>query len=148
MTTLLGPVLAVALMSQLHGGTIQGKVVDEAGKPVLGAQVVFFVPPPLDGNADPVEVQTNTKQGGQFRLATPLLGRDYILRANIWAYQPGSAIAAVPGYRPAAALGSQQEISYRNSGLIMRLHFGRDVDRSSRAAIGRKTRGSRRTPVS
>ena len=30
----------------------------------------------------------------------------------------------------------------------MRLHFGRDSERSRRAAMGRKTRGERRMPVS
>ena len=45
-------------------------------------------------------------------------------------------------------LGSRQEMVYRDWGLMMRLHFGSDVDRSRRAAIGRKSRGKRRTPVS
>ena len=46
------------------------------------------------------------------------------------------------------ALGSLQEIVYRDWGPMMRLHFGSDVDRSRRAAIGRKSRGKMRTPVS
>jgi hypothetical protein len=104
MTAIIGPILAMALVAQLQGDTIRGTVVDDQGKPVVGAQVVFFVPHPLDGNANPSEVRTNTNAAGQFRLATPLVGRDFIRRANIWAYQPGGAIAAVPGYRPASAL--------------------------------------------
>ena len=46
MTTLFGPILATALLAQIQGGTIQGRVVDDQGKPVAGAQVVFFAPPP------------------------------------------------------------------------------------------------------
>ena len=45
-------------------------------------------------------------------------------------------------------IGSPQEIAYRDWGLMMRLHFGSDVDRSRRAAMGRKSRGKMRTPVS
>ena len=44
--------------------------------------------------------------------------------------------------------GSPQKIVYRDSGLMMRLHLGRDVDRSRRAAMERKSRGKMRTPVS
>jgi hypothetical protein len=45
-------------------------------------------------------------------------------------------------------LGSPQEITYLDSGLMMTLHFGRDADRFMRSAMGRKSRGKRRTPVS
>jgi len=100
MTTLLGPLLAAALMSQLQGGPLEGKVVDDQGKPVAGAQVVFFAPPPLEGNVDPVEVRTHTDAGGRFRLTSPLLGRDAMNGVHVWAYRPGSAITAVPSYRP------------------------------------------------
>ena len=34
MTTLLGPILAAALVAQIHGLELQGKVVDDQGKPV------------------------------------------------------------------------------------------------------------------
>ena len=89
MTALFGPILAMALVTQFHGGPLRGTVVDDQAKPVAGAQIVFFVPPTLDGNADPLDVRTNSNASGQFRLATPRLGRDLILRANIWAYQRG-----------------------------------------------------------
>jgi Carboxypeptidase regulatory-like domain len=105
MTTLFGPILAVALMAQIQGGTLEGKVVDEAGKPVVDAQVVFLAPRSLDGDVNPVEVQTHADSGGQFRVTFSPLQRDHILRSNIWAYRPGSAFAAAPGYRMATTLG-------------------------------------------
>lgn len=58
------------------------------------------------------------------------------------------AVQVLTGAQPVSDLGSPQEIVYRDLGLMMRLHFGRDSDRSRRSAMGRKTRGKRRTPVS
>jgi hypothetical protein len=95
-----GPLLATALLAQIQGGTIQGKVVDEQGKPVAGAQVVFFAPSPPEGNVDPVEVRTTTNAAGQFRLTTPPLGRVAMNGVHVLAYQPGSAITAALSYLP------------------------------------------------
>ena len=91
MTTLFGSILATALVAQFQGGTIQGKVVDDQGKPVADAQVVYFAPPGPGLAREPVEVGTKTDAGGQFRLASPPLGRTAWFL--IWAYRPGSAIA-------------------------------------------------------
>ncbi len=63
MTTLFASILAMALVAQIQGGTIQGKVVDDQGKPVADAQVVFFAARHFDGSGDPVEVQTKTDAG-------------------------------------------------------------------------------------
>ena len=75
MTMLFGSILATALVAQIQGGMIQGKVVDDQGKPVADAQVVFFAPRPLAGTGEPVEVATKTDAGGQFRFASPRLQR-------------------------------------------------------------------------
>jgi hypothetical protein len=100
MTTLFGPILATALIAQMQRGTIQGKVVDDLGKPVADARVVFFAPPPPEGKVDPVEVRTNTDAAGQFRLAFPPLGRVGMNEVHVWAFRPGSAITALPSYLP------------------------------------------------
>ena len=55
--------------------TIQGTVVDDQGKPVADAQVVFFAPPPPEAKVDPVEVRAETNAQGQFGLSYPPLGR-------------------------------------------------------------------------
>jgi Carboxypeptidase regulatory-like domain len=100
MTTLFGPILAVALLAQLQGGTIQGKVVDDQSKPVEDAQIIFFAPPPREGGVDPVDVQTTSNTAGQFRLTSPPLGRFAMNGVHVWAYRSGSAITAVPSYLP------------------------------------------------
>ena len=100
MTTLLGSILATALVAQFQGGTIEGKVVDDQRRPVSAAQVVFYAPPPLEGTVDPVEVRTQTDAGGQFRLVSPPLGRTAMTGVHVWAYRPGSAITAAPSYQP------------------------------------------------
>ncbi len=53
MTPLFGSILATALVAQIQGGTIQGKVVDDQRKPVPDVQVVYFVPRPLAGTREP-----------------------------------------------------------------------------------------------
>jgi hypothetical protein len=45
-------------------------------------------------------------------------------------------------------LGSPREIAYLDSGRMMTLHFGRAAYLSRRSAMGRKSRGKRRMPVS
>jgi len=100
MTTLALTFLVAALVAQIQGGPLEGTVVDEQSNPVAGAQVVFFAPPPLEGNVDPVEVRTNTDAGGRFRLTSPPLGRVAMNGVHVWAYRAGSAITAVPSYLP------------------------------------------------
>ena len=104
MMTLFGPLLVAALMAQFQGGMLHGTVVDDRGKPAAGAQVVFHAPAPWGGKAEPVEVRVKTDADGRFRLTTPSLGNVSVIRANVWAYRPGSAITAAPGYQPLAAL--------------------------------------------
>ncbi len=90
MAMLFGSILATALVAQIQGGTIQGKVVDDQGKPVSDAQVVFYAPRPWGSSGEPAEVATKTDAGGQFRLASPRLKRAVF---RLWSYRPGSAIA-------------------------------------------------------
>jgi len=71
MTTLLGSILAAALVAQIQSATIQGKVVDDQGKPVADAQVVQFTPRPWIGSGDSVEVQTKTDAEGHRRCRAP-----------------------------------------------------------------------------
>ena len=92
MTTLFSSLLATALVVQLPGETIQGKVVDDQGKPVADAQVFYVASLLLNGRGDPLEVATTTDAEGQYHLAAPSPKRsDPFL---ICAYRPGSAIAA------------------------------------------------------
>ncbi len=44
MTTLFSSILAAALVTQLQGETVQGKVVDDQGKPVAGQAVAVRRP--------------------------------------------------------------------------------------------------------
>ena len=48
MTMFFGSMLATALVVQVQAGTVQGKVVDDQGKPLADVQVVFFTPADLD----------------------------------------------------------------------------------------------------
>ncbi len=97
MTTFFGSLLATALVTQLQGGMIQGKLVDDQGKPVPDVQVIYFIPRPLDGTKELEEVATKTDAGGQFRLASPLHKRAAF---RLWSYRPGSAIAMSSSYTP------------------------------------------------
>ena len=91
MTTLFGPILAAALFAQIPGATLDGKVVDDQGKPVAGAQVVCFA---FEGKPGPrQEVQTETDATGQFGIRFPW-PRVAMTRAIVWAYRPGLAVAA------------------------------------------------------
>jgi hypothetical protein len=96
MMTLFGPILAAALMAQFQGGPLQGTVVDDQGKPVADAQVVFHARAPWEHERDPVEARTRTDAKGQFRLIVPPLEGIPIIRARVWAYRPGSGITASP----------------------------------------------------
>ena len=86
--SILSPILATALIAQLQGGTIQGKVIDDQGKPVSDVQVIYFTPRPLAGTREPEWVATKTDAAGQFRLASP---RHKRVGFQFWAYRPGSA---------------------------------------------------------
>jgi hypothetical protein len=96
MITLFGPILTVALMAQFQGGTIQGTVVDDQGKPVVNAQVVFCAPAPLEGNLEPLVVQSKTDSEGRYRIATPLAGSGIFSGAYVWVCKPGFALTSAP----------------------------------------------------
>jgi Carboxypeptidase regulatory-like domain len=104
MTTLFGTILATALMAQFQGRTLQGTVVDDQGKPVAEAQVIFHASAPWKGDAEPVEVRAKSDDEGRFRLTTFRMAGVDILDSKVWAYRPGSAIAAVPCRRQPLAL--------------------------------------------
>ena len=104
MTTLLGPLLAVALVAQTQGGMLEGTVVDDRGNPVPGAQVVFRPARRQSGKADPVVVESKTDAEGRFRLTVPPPGRGPTNGTYVWAYRPGLALTAVPSDRMPAAL--------------------------------------------
>src|SRR6516165_291161 len=104
MMTLFGPLLAAALMAQVPGRTLQGTVVDDQGKPVAGAQVIFHVSAPWSDDVEPVEVRAKTDDEGRFRLTTSRMAGVDILDSKFWAYRAGSAIAAVRGRRRPLAL--------------------------------------------
>ena len=99
MMTLFGPILAAALLAQFQGRTLQGTVVDDQGKPVAGAQVIFHAPAPWKGDAEPVEVRAKTDDEGRFRLTTSRMAGIDIFDSKVWAYRSGSAMTAVPGRR-------------------------------------------------
>ena len=98
MTTLFGPILAAALMFQFHGGTLQSTVIDDQGKPVAGAEVVYHAPAPWGSKVGPLEVRAMSDAQGRFRIVAPPRPVN-IRRAGVWAFRPGLAIVAVPGFR-------------------------------------------------
>jgi len=104
MSAFFGPILAAALVGQFQGGTLQGTVVDDQGKPVPGAQVVLHAPAPWGGKVEPVEARATTDAEGRYRLITPSLRGVYLLRARIWAFRPGLAFAALQELPGALAL--------------------------------------------
>jgi hypothetical protein len=104
MMTLFGPIVAAALMAQFQGGPLQGTVVDEQGKPVVDAQVVFHAPAPRENDGGPVEVRAKTDLEGRFRLTTPRLGGVNVGLTKVWADRTGSAITTAPSYHQPLAL--------------------------------------------
>ena len=93
--TLSRPIMAATLMAQRQSGDLEGKVVDEAGNPVVGAQIVFYAPALWRYKVEPVEVRTTTDAEGRFRLITPSLPGVQALAAQLWTYRPGLAISWV-----------------------------------------------------
>ncbi len=97
MLPLLTPILATLLLVQASAGrTVSGDVIDDRGKPVADAQVVFFAPPGAFDTRGPVEVRTKSDAEGKFSLKVPPLGRTVVGEANFLAYRRGMAIAASP----------------------------------------------------
>jgi len=95
MMALLGSLLAAALVTQAQADrSVTGDTVDGQGKPVSGAQVVFYAPPVSYGKGDPVEMPTKSDAKGKFSLKVPPLGRILVNGVNFLAYRPGLAITA------------------------------------------------------
>jgi hypothetical protein len=93
--TFFGPILALVLLGQAQANRgPTGEVVDEQGKPVAGAQVVFYAPPVVYGEGGAVELRTRSDTEGKFNLKVPRLERILVNGVNFLAYQPGRAITA------------------------------------------------------
>jgi hypothetical protein len=104
MMSLFGPILAAAILAQFQGGTLEGAVVDEAGKPVVEAQVVFSAAAPWGGKVQPVEVRATTAADGRFRLAVPPLTGVYLGQSRVWVYRSGFGITTAPVHGLSSAL--------------------------------------------
>ena len=95
------PLLVVALLAQAPLNRMwSGEVVDEKGKAVADARVVFYAPPVAYLKGDPVEVQGKTNSDGKFSLAVPHLERAIYNGIVVLAISPGQAIGAVYAIRP------------------------------------------------
>ncbi|MGC8641745.1 MAG: hypothetical protein ACP5XB_17905, partial [Isosphaeraceae bacterium] len=92
MTTLFASFLATVLVAQGQGGTVQGKVVDDQGKPVADAQVVCLTPRPWTGAGGSVELQTKTDAQGRFQLSPTRLQR--AASSRLWVCRPGWTVAS------------------------------------------------------
>ena len=107
MMTFFSPFVAVALLAQSPAGlTPKGEVVDDQGKPVADAQVVFYSPPTTYGDGDSVEVWATSDAQGKFSMKAPPLKRIVINGVYFFAYRPGWAISAQALMTPAVSVGS------------------------------------------
>ncbi len=95
MTIGLGWLLALACTAQTQGTIHQGTVVDDQGKPVAGARVVFWTSAGSESSAESARPHTETDAAGQFHLATPRARWNDA--SKLWIYQPGRALKAVSG---------------------------------------------------
>jgi hypothetical protein len=84
--------MAAALMAQFQGRALEGKVVDEAGKPLVGAQVVFHAPALWLYKVEPVVVRATAAADGGFRLDAPRLAGIQAYGAQVWIDRSGFAI--------------------------------------------------------
>ena len=75
MTSPATSLFALVILAQAPTSVGHGTVVDDQGKPVAGAQVVFHVPVPWSGKSEPLEVRATTDAEGRFRLVMPSLRR-------------------------------------------------------------------------
>jgi hypothetical protein len=101
MMTVFGPLLASMFLAQVPVDRPRvGSVVDGQGKPIAGAQIVFYAPPVVYGNGDPIEVGTRTDAAGKFSLKVPPIRRIGISGINFFAFSPGWTITAHPYGRP------------------------------------------------
>jgi hypothetical protein len=96
MNMVFAPILAAAVIGQIQGGMVEGRVVDGGGNPIAEAPVVLYSPfARMIGNRsnfDPLEVQGRTDRDGRFALKAFAQGRFF----TAWTYKPGLAIAAAP----------------------------------------------------
>jgi hypothetical protein len=93
MLMLMTSVVAVALLAQAPDSVlISGVVIDSAGKPLAGVQVLLAGRRP-DG-AVPTLARTTTDEHGAFHLEIAASqAREYVLPPVIWAYRPGYSVA-------------------------------------------------------
>ncbi len=96
MTILSGALFAIALLAQTPAERgIAGIVVDDQGKPVATARVIYQTSIPWGSKAKPIDGRATTDVAGQFRIALPSLPGGYIGR-RLWAFRAGLALAAEP----------------------------------------------------
>ncbi len=97
---LLCAMLASAVLAQAQADrTANDLVVDDQGKPVADATVVFYAAPMPSGKPNEAEARTTTDAEGRYRLKLPPLGRQIVNGVNVLVYRPGLAIAAAPFFR-------------------------------------------------
>ena len=103
MTSLLGPLLAVALVAQTQGGMLEGTVVDDRGNPVAGAQVVFRPAPPSVGQGRSCSGGSQDRCGGPLPAHCSSAGSGphqrhlrLGLSAQAWPSRPSRATECLP----------------------------------------------------
>ena len=95
MTLFVGPLFVIAMLAQAPGDRVTaGTVVDDQGKPIAGAEVVFHGPTPMEDKTGPVEVCATTGAGGEFRLDVPAIRRLPVFRCRSGRFDQGLAIAS------------------------------------------------------
>jgi hypothetical protein len=87
-------VVVLVLAQQPARPTATGDVVDGAGKPIAGAQVVLYAPPVGYGDGEPVEVSATTDARGAFSLVRPQFRRFVANGIHLLVYSPGHALTA------------------------------------------------------
>jgi hypothetical protein len=87
-------ILASTVLAQASS-PITGAVVDDRGKPVSGAEVVFSSGVARDGSV-PIVAKTTTDETGRFRIEHPGASRrGGVLDGAIWAHKPGPGLGVV-----------------------------------------------------
>jgi len=107
MTTLFGPILAAAVLAQFQGGPLEGKVVDDQGRPVDGAQIAFHLPVPWRNTVDSVDLRATTNRDGRFRMVLPSLRGGYAGR-RLWAFG-AAAVARLEQFPASPMLDSARQ---------------------------------------
>ena len=93
-TTVLALLVTLPLVAQAEGRQLDGSVVDNQGKPVAGATVIFRQFGEGSRLEPPAAPQTETDSAGRFHLAIPK-SRSNNDVSSLWVYRPGLALAAL-----------------------------------------------------